>query len=289
MRVLVTGATGFIGRALVPALAAAGHEPIALVRDRSRAPEGVEALEMDLAGLAESETIPAVDAVVHLAQANVPVPDRAGELFRVNALSTQVLLEAARRAGATRFLLASSASVYGAGPHPFTEDDPTVSGSLYAASKIASEALVASYAAHLDTAVMRLVLPYGPGQTGRMLPAVAGRVRDGRPVTLNGGGRPAMNPIYVDDVVRVALGLLDSPGGRVLNVGGDRAVGIDQLAEEIGRIVDREPVFELGDPTVAGDIVVDTGRLHEALPDLRPLVDLEEGLRLTLAAPAEPG
>jgi nucleoside-diphosphate-sugar epimerase len=154
-----------------------------------------------------------------------------------------------------------------------------VPGNFYAATKIAAEALVASYAGLLDTAVVRLVLPYGPGQTGRLLPAIAGRVRDGRPVTVNGGGAPRMNPIYVGDVVRILLALTEEPGGRVLK----RAVGIDELAGEIGRTLGREPVFETGDPSATGDIVCDTARLHAELPGIRPLVGLEEGLRLTLA------
>ena len=102
-------------------------------------------------------------------------------------------------------------------------------------------------------------------------------------MTLNDGGRPRMNPLYIDDVVRVVLAVLELDRSVVLNVAGDEAVSIKELAETIGRVVGREPRFDEGSAPAPGDLVADTTRLHE-LFDLRPLVPLEEGLRRTLGA-----
>jgi nucleoside-diphosphate-sugar epimerase len=279
MRVLLTGASGFVGGYLAPALVAAGHDVHALVRHPGAydAPEGVTLVEADLEQL-DRDTLPGVDAVAHFAQANVPFPDGAGTLYAVNTASTLVLLEHARRCGAQRFLYASSASVYGFGDRPFMEVDPVSAHDFYATTKINSEQLVGTYGRFLGTSVFRLVAPYGPGQTGRMIPGVVGRVRGGRPVTLNGGGRPRMNPIYVEDTVRAAVAALELEGNHVVNVAGEEVVGIDRIAVLAGAALGREPVFEVGDADAPGDVVADTTRFNE-LFDLPDRVGMAEGIR----------
>jgi nucleoside-diphosphate-sugar epimerase len=285
LRILLVGASGFVGGHLTPRLVEAGHEVVCAVRPSSgyEPPAGSERVEVDLARPLDAETLPAVDAVLHFAQANVRFPERARELERVNASSVVELLAHARQSGAARFVYASSASVYGFGNELFAEDAPLAGSDFYSATKISAEKVVGAYDELLRTAILRLVVPYGPGQAGRMIPAIAGRVASGEPVTLNDGGRPRMNPLYIDDVVRVVLAVLELDHPVVLNVAGDEAVSIKQIAETAGRVLGREPVFEEGSLSAPGDLVADTTRLHE-LFDLRPLVPLEEGLRRSLAA-----
>jgi nucleoside-diphosphate-sugar epimerase len=286
MRVLVSGASGFVGGHLVPVLLASGHDVIALVRQPISflAAEGVTVVEADLERLDETE-LPDVEAVVHLAQANVPFPDEAETLYRVNTESTLVLLDHARRTGARAFLYASSASVYGYGDRPFTEHDPPASRDFYAVTKLNGEQLVAAYDRFFSTTVFRLVAPYGPGQSGRMIPAVIGRVREGQPVTLNGGGRPRMNPIYVEDAARAVIAALELGGNHLINVAGDQVVGIDDIARLAGQVLGREPVFEQGDADAPGDVVADTTRFHELL-DLGELVGMAEGIRRMVSVEA---
>jgi nucleoside-diphosphate-sugar epimerase len=281
MRVLVAGATGFIASHLVPALAEAGHDVIGLGHDPARIPNRVDAFVADLRHANEVD-FPEVDAVVHLAQANVPDHD---ELFAVNTASTAALLEHARRTGARRFVYASSASIYGGGDGAFDEDDAPGGRDFYAATKIAAEALVAGYTGLLEgTTTLRLVAPYGPGQTGRLIPALIERVRAGREVMLNEGGRPRLNPIYVDDVVRVVLRALELPGHRVVNVAGDEVVSVRELAEAIGEALGTEPVFEESGGT-AVDLVARNERMKREL-GVDGLVRLAEGLRRMLAVQA---
>jgi nucleoside-diphosphate-sugar epimerase len=286
MRVLLTGASGFVGGYLAPALAAAGHEVVALVRDPSgyATRDGVTPIEADLTQPLQG--LPEADAVVHLAQANVRFPDEAETLYRVNTLSTLELLEHARQVGARRFLYASSASVYGFGERPFREDEPPASTDFYAVTKRNAEQLLAAYAEFFTgTAAFRLVAPYGPGQSGRMIPALIGRVRDGTPVTLNGGGRPRMNPIYVEDAVRAFVAALEIDGNHVVNIAGEDVVGIDEIARLAGEAVEREPVFEQGSPDAPGDVVADTTRFRELFA-LDGLVPIREGIRRMVEAEA---
>jgi UDP-glucose 4-epimerase len=285
MRVLVAGATGFVASHLVPALADAGHEVIAAGHDLARIPSGAEALVADLRR-ADAVRFPPVEAIVHLAQANVPFPEGADDLFAVNVASTAALLEHARQAGAQRFVYASSASVYGGGERAFDESDPPLASDFYAATKIAAERLVAAYAGVLEgTTTIRLVAPYGPGQRARLIPTLVERVRAGRPVVLNPGGRPRLNPIYVADVVRVVLRALDLPGSRVVNVAGDEVVGVDQLADAIGEAVGVTPVYEESLGGSATDLIARNARMKAEL-GVEDLVPLSEGLRRTVGVGA---
>lgn len=283
MKVLVTGATGFVAGHLVPALSrehdvvALGHDP-----DRIAASDDVETLQIDLREPRFEEQLPQVDAIVHLAQANVPFPDGAADLFAVNTASTAALLEHARRSGASRFVFASSASVYGLGDAPWSEEDAVTATDFYSATKLAAERLVGAYTSELGTTIMRLVAPYGPGQRNRMIPRLVASIREGQPVQLNAGGRPRMNPIYIDDVVRVIERALASEGHQLVNVAGDDAVTIRELAETIGGVVGVEPVFEEHDSAI-GDIVADNRRMRDVF-GLDSLTRLRDGISNTAAA-----
>ena len=285
MKVLVTWATGFIASHLVPALAAAGETVIAVGHDPARLPagDGIESVEVDLGRPLAPGALPAADAVIHLAQANVLFPDGAAALFAVNVASTAALLEHARACRSRCFVHASSASVYGLGDAPFAEGDPARAEDFYSATKLAAERLVTAYSPFFGTTIMRLVAPYGPRQSGRLIPSLIGRVRDARPVTLNDGGRPRMNPIYVDDVVRVITGALASEANHVLNVAGDEVVGIDELARLIGEAVGTEPLFETSERHTHGDLVARNERMKTTFA-LDQLVPLREGLRRTVLA-----
>jgi nucleoside-diphosphate-sugar epimerase len=127
--------------------------------------------------------------------------------------------------------------------------------------------------------VLRPFAPYGPTQRDRLIPALVRRVRDGLPVTLNGGGRPRLTPIFVDDVVRALCAAVELDGHHVVNVAGDEVATIRELAELIGEAVGRRPVFEEGGAS-SGDLIADNRRMHELLAP-GPLVPLSEGLSAT--------
>jgi UDP-glucose 4-epimerase len=284
MRILVTGASGFIGGQLVPALVERGHEVVCAVRNPAAhdAPTGATVVDVDLDQPIPRD-LPAVDAVIHLAQANVGFPDGATELFRVNTVSTQELLDYARRVGIEHFFYASSGSVYGFGDRPFRETDPVVPHDFYAVTKIAAEQLIAAYGGYFSTTVFRFFAPYGPGQSGRLIPGVVDRVREGKPVTLNDGGRPRMNPLYIDNAVGAIVAALELDGQNVVNAGGDDIVDIRELAVLAGEALGRDPVFEEGDGGVAGDLIGDTGLFRERFGS-GGFLAIAEGIRRVVAA-----
>lgn len=286
MRVLVTGASGFIGSQLVPALVASDHDVHALVRAGGWVDNLREAtiVEADLARPLDRRSLPVVDAVVHLAQANVPFPDAARELYLVNTLSTQDLLEYARQIGACRFLLASSGSIYGLGETAVTEDEPRRATDFYAVTKRNAEQLVEAYRDYFSSAVLRPFTPYGPSQHGRLISSLISRVSKNVPVTLNGEGRPRITPIFIDDLIRMIVEAVELDGHQVVNLAGDEVASIRDVALLIGEALEREVRFERGD-TATGDLVADNAHMHAVFAP-GSLVPLTDGIRVAALAEA---
>mgnify|MGYP001809609520 CR=1 FL=1 len=181
MLVAVTGANGFVGRAVVAALVADGHRVRALTRspDASLALPGVEAMATGaIEQIADWRPyLSGVEAVVHTAaRAHVPDARFADEAVvrAVNADAAVALLDAAARRGARRFVFVSSVKVHGeasAPGRPFRPDDPFAPDDVYARSKVAAEeALTAKAAATgIGLTILRPPLVHGPGVRANML------------------------------------------------------------------------------------------------------------------------
>jgi nucleoside-diphosphate-sugar epimerase len=286
VRVLVTGATGFVAGHLIPRLVADGHHVIAAGHDPARLPhrEGVEPLLVDLGDPSFVAALPAgVDAVVHLVQSNESFPAGAGALFAVNVASTQHLLEYARRAGARRFVFSSSGSVYGTGERPWREADPPVGAGYYAATKLAAERLVAAYADEFGHSIFRLFTPYGPGQVRRLVPGIIDRVRSGRAVSARPDGGPRFTPLYVAHAVDVLAQSLAADGNHLLNLAGEEIVSIRQMAETAGELLGREPIYT--EDGTGGDTLGDATQIRARYRLPETLVTLRDGIRRMLPSP----
>ena len=278
MRVLVTGATGLIGSALVARLAPE-QEVFALTRRDVPEMPGVEWIQADLAQPLDPKALPArIDAVVHLAQSDRyrEFPEGALDLFAVNVQSTAALLEYARRAGAGAVVLASTGGSYEPGPEPISEDAPLTTPGPYFRSKRMAELLVESYAGELGGAILRFFFVYGPG--GKLLVSrLANAILAGDEVVIDGDPGMAMNPIYVDDAaaaIESALGLRDQ---TIANVAGDEVVRVRELVERLAGALGREVAIRPGGPA-PGDLVAATSRMRDLL-GVKPEFDLDRGLR----------
>src|SRR5689334_15070201 len=140
MTILVTGATGFLGQAILPLLAQR-DDVVALQRPGSEAPDGngVRWIAQDLTAPLTGDLPDRIDAVFHLAQSRRyrEFPDGAVDVMEVNTMATTRLLDYCRRAGGETFVYASSGAVNGAGPKPISEDDAPAPPNLYGVSKLA--------------------------------------------------------------------------------------------------------------------------------------------------------
>jgi nucleoside-diphosphate-sugar epimerase len=236
-------------------------------------------LEADLTDPALEAVLPdGVDVVVHLAQGYLAFPEHAGEIFAVNAGSTQRLADWGRRTGVRRFVLASSGSVYAPATRTLNEDDSTRPLAFHPATKLMAEQMLEFYEDAIDVVRLRLFAPYGPGQTDRMIPRLIATIAEGRPVRLSRGGEPRLNPIHVDDLVGLIVQAVAGAGAPVVNIAGPRAVSVADIAAIIGSTLGLVPGFEMHDVDPPGDLVADTSRMH-AVFRVDTLVDPSDGVR----------
>lgn len=255
MKILVTGAGGLIGGALVRRLSAA-HQVHALSRSASAASApGVQPIAADLAAPELPADLPAADAVVHLAQSAHyrEFPERALDIFNVNVASTARLLDWGHRAGIRHFILASTGGV----------DNVR---SYYAASKQSAEQLAHSYATAFTVLVLRFHFVYGPGQRQSMLvPRLIGQIRAGQPVQLAGHDGARLNPTYVDDAVAAIDAALERQVAGTIAVAGPQVLSIRAMSESIATALGTSATFVVDAAQPPGDLVGDTTEMSTRL------------------------
>ncbi|WP_426517983.1 NAD-dependent epimerase/dehydratase family protein [Diaminobutyricibacter sp. McL0618] len=211
MKVLVTGASGFLGRAVASALAARGDD----VRTLQRRPSGVVGVADVRGDVTDTASVRAavegVDAIVHLA-AKVSLVGAAADFDRVNVGGTRTVLREARAAGVRRFVHVSSPSVAHAGASlvgdPTLPADPGRARGDYARTKAAGERLaLAADAPDFAVVVVRPHLVWGPGDV-QLVGRIVERARRRR-LPLIGSGSALIDTTYVDNAVSALVAALD--------------------------------------------------------------------------------
>ncbi len=309
-QILITGAAGFIGSTLVDRLLAEGagvvgvdnlndfYEPATKRRNLLAALESgrfklVEAdiRERNAVMHAFAEHRPT--AVIHLAaMAGVrPSIENPATYTSVNVDGTVNLLDAAVEHGVSRFVFASSSSVYGNNKRvPFHEDDRVDHPiSPYAATKKAGELLCHTYAhVHgLPVVALRFFTVFGPRQRpdlaiSKFLRLVAG----GDIIPMFGDGSTSRDYTYVDDIVSGVVAAMDAcslnapvSGYRIYNLGNSAPTSLSELIATVGRVVGRTPKIEQL-PMQVGDVdrtFADVSRARDEL-GYAPMTSLEEGV-----------
>jgi UDP-glucose 4-epimerase len=246
-RALITGGAGFIGSNLGDRLLAEGVEVVAydsFATGQRRFVEGIEAhprgevIEGDvLDAAALREAMAGCDTVFHMA-ANADVRfglDDPSRDFEQNTVATFIVLEAMRATGVRRIVFASSGSVYGE-PEvaPTPEDAPfPVQTSLYAASKLAGEAMIQAYCEGygFTGVILRFVSVLGERYThGHLFDFSRALREDPETLTVLGDGRQRKSYLYVGDCVEAIVMLASRPdalGSEVFNLGTDEVSDVD--------------------------------------------------------------
>jgi UDP-glucose 4-epimerase len=302
VKCVITGAAGFIGSHLSERLVADGHEVVGVDcfldyyprpakernLERLRGERAFRLAEIDLADADLGPLVDGVDWIFHQA-AQAGVRASWGRDFHVytenNVFATQRLLEAARDAGVSRFVYASSSSIYGDTTElPMREGNVPRPVSPYGVSKLAAEHLCWLYWRNfgLHTVSLRYFTVYGPRQRPdmafhRFLKASL----LGESVSLFDDGEQTRDFTFVSDAVAANVAAAErGPAGGIYNIGGGSEVSLNQVIATIGEITGR-PLDVRREARQKGDVrhtAADCSRAREEL-DFRPQIGLEEGLR----------
>jgi len=279
MRMVLTGAAGFIGRHLARRLRSEGHQVLGIDR-RLGADLQIDLLDSDL-----RQHLAGADIVIHLA-GQPGVRESWGQFpayCRGNIETTQRILEALRDRPLHKFVLASTSSVYGEGPMPAVEDGPVQPVSPYGATKLAAEQVCDLYGrtCGIPWVALRYFTAYGPGQRRDMAfsrwfqAALAGL-----PVIIYGEGHQVRDFTYVDDIVEATVRAAIAPVTGPLNIGGGSSVPI-QMALRLIQEITGTPLEIQHLPAAPGDMPVtqaDTSKLL-AETGYQPATPLKVGLR----------
>ncbi|MCX7374980.1 MAG: NAD-dependent epimerase/dehydratase family protein [Alphaproteobacteria bacterium] len=304
MRILVTGAAGFIGSNLTDALLAAGHQVVGYDNistgmprflDGARAHPRFTLVQADLLDMpALSAAMAGIDAVFHLA-ANADVrfgTQHPRRDLEQNAIVTQNVLEAMRAQGVTRILFSSTGSVYGeASIFPTPEDAPfPVQTSLYGMSKVAAEGLLSAYAEGFGfhATVFRFVSILGPRYThGHVFDFAKRLLADPSLLPVLGDGKQQKSYLHVDDCVAAMLLALDRAPApfAIYNLGQDHWCRVNDSIGWITAEMGVAPRLEYsgGVRGWVGDspfIFLDCSRMRAL--GWTPRVTIEDGVRQTL-------
>jgi dTDP-glucose 4,6-dehydratase len=310
MRVLVTGAAGFLGSHLCDRLIAEGHHVIGMDNFVTGRPQNLEHLGNDARfvfvehDVSEFIDLPGddLDAVMHFASPASPNPTSPYgyvnlpiQTLKAGGLGTLNSLGVARKYGAN-FLLASTSEIYGDPKvHPQPESywghvNPVGERSVYDEAKRFAEALTMAYHRYhgIDTKIVRIFNTYGPRMRlddGRAIPNFLKQVLTGQPLTVYGDGTQTRSFCYVDDLIDGIYKLLLSSEHRPVNIGNPDEMTILELASAVNGLINN-PVEVIFLPGKRGEEdpqrrKPDISRAQKVL-DWQPTISLKEGLKRTL-------
>jgi dTDP-glucose 4,6-dehydratase len=309
MRILISGAAGFLGSHLCDRLLQEAHQVVGMDNFITGNAENLAHLASDQNfsfirhDVSNFIFVPGkLDAVLHFASPASPNPNSPLgyvnlpiQTMKAGALGTHNMLGVARAFGA-RFLLASTSEIYGDPlEHPQTETywghvDPIGSRSVYDEAKRFAEALTMAYHRFhgIDTRIVRIFNTYGPRMhidDGRVVPNFLEQALLGQSLTVYGDGSQTRSFCYVDDLIEGIVRLLYSDEHMPINLGNPDEISILEFAHTINRLVDNQAdvIFERalrseGDPQRRQP---DISRARSVL-NWEPKISLQEGLKRTI-------
>lgn len=297
MRVVVTGAAGFIGSHLVEQLVGLNHEVVGIDNLQSGKLSNLQSVvdkidfhEIDIRSQSLHKCFANSDRVYHLAALAdiVPSISQPYEYMEVNVMGTTRVLEATRKAGAKRIIYAASSSCYGIPDlFPTPEEAQVRPQYPYALSKYLGEQVFFHWLNlyGMQGLSLRFFNVYGPrartnGSYGAVLGVFLAQKKAGMPLTIVGDGNQTRDFTYVDDVVKALLAAGDSESSGIpINIGTAHPISINSLAEIIGgnkTFIPKRP----GEPDATQ---ADITRAKSIL-GWAPEFDIEKGLGTVLGA-----
>ena len=307
MRILVTGAAGFIGSCYVRTMLEGGYpgyehadvtvlDKLTYAGSKDNLPIGHPRLTFVQGDITDLplllDLFPGHDAVVHLAaESHVDRSiDGAAEFVHTNVGGTQTVMEAAHRTGVPRVVYVSTDEVYGSiETGSWTEESPLLPNSPYAASKAGGDLIARAYfrTHRLDVRVTRCSNNYGPYQhQEKLIPHFVTKLLRGEPVPLYGDGSNVREWLHVSDHCRaIQMVLENGRAGEVYNVGGGNHRTNRQIADALAGLCQADPgLIKYVDDRKGHDrrYSLDDTKIRQEL-GYEQLIPFEQGLAQTVA------
>lgn len=300
MKILITGATGFIGAALCLEFLRRGHDVGALGRTHEKL-ERLKARAVDLSGhleivqedICSIQTLPNdVNTIIHAAGLFYSrALSNPAQTIKVNVGGTARLVTLARNYRTRSFVFLSSQMVYGNSLPPWSEEQCPIPSNVYGFSKYASEEIIWGAREEMDVVVLRLSRVYGVGLFMRweeLVGTFVQRAKVGKPLEVHGDGSQRVDLVHLRDVVHCVALIIESQNQTVwnntFNVGGGGSISIREIAEAVAEIakINGFPGVQIHMrhdlvPTSPSHLELNIDRIYKTLGWL-PTMTLREGI-----------
>lgn len=282
--IAVTGATGFVGRNLIPQLEKENFEVRLLVRNSKSANLSENCIIGDLeTGEGLEQLLTSADIVVNLAGR---IEQPFNDLVRMNAAAVYNLCDMSVRAGVKKLIHISTAAVYGlpTNEKPFTEEDKLEPNTPYGLSKLLGEEILSYYQRNVQLPVIILRPPniYGPGSDHGVVYNLIKSEKETGGLTIHGQGTQQRDFLYVDDLITAIIKCFDYDNSNIFNVTTSDPKDLNEFARILGKVTQKDLSITYQGEVQGVKFLSASNEKAKRLLDWEPKITLEEGLKQTL-------
>ena len=288
-KILITGASGFIGSHLVKSLIT--HNKIlgvdrnpSLLVNKKYFHIQKDFRESDFFDSLNSCNM-GIEIVIHLAAVSLKGTKVADsiEMKEINSLFTTKLLAWSKEHFVERFIFGSSGAVYGFSDNLLHESSNLNIDNDYSRSKYLGESSVKEYSKYFKCYILRIFYPYGPYMKSDLLMyRLISKIYFEKSVTLNLNGQPKINPVYIGDLIKAIIAILDESEKKeyIYNISGDEILSIEDICEKISNNLEKEYTFDSSDKHFS-DMIGSNEKIKDII-GWHPKVHIDVGLNQTI-------
>lgn len=285
-KILITGASGFIGTSLVEYLS---NEFKLYCLSRVHIKNSLNnVILVDLSKPGFSRMLPDdIDCVIHLAQSRAyrDFPGGVGDMVKINIDATAELLEWARIQKVKHFIFTSTANVYSSSDSLVTETSQTCPDSFYGCTKLSAEYLCRQYSCFYKVTVLRLFTVYGPKKNTMLISNIINSIINGDKIHLSQNIGINLTPIYLEDLLLIIKSLLNPPTPlnytfEVFNLCGNKVTSLREIADTISLYLGCSINLSLNTNEVASFCGLNL-KIRNSLPFVR-FTEIQQGIQQTV-------